>query len=522
MTDLADGLRRFAASIRTRLLLAMVVVLALGLGATAVGTRQVLMARVDERIQGQLSQHAEELRVFAADGLDPETGEGFGGDAPRMLTVFLSQEVPVAGEVMVTYVGGQPARRTAQRVPYRVDTDPSLTARWGRTTETLRGTVDTPAGPFEYLAVPVRTESGPSAVYLAGQFRDVVAAEVDQTVRVTAWVALASLLAGFGIAIGLARRILTPLGRVTQAAEEITESDLSQRLDASGHDEMARLAGTFNGMLDRLELAFAQQQQFVDDAGHELRTPITVIRGHLELLDDADPAERAETRALVLDELDRMHRIVEDLLLLAKAEQPDFVRPSLFDLDELTTTVHRKASAISPDHDWQLDQVGVGQVTGDHHRLTQALVALADNAAKYTPPGTTIGLGSAIAHDEVRLWVRDEGPGVDHDDRDRIFDRFTRGAGGPRRSEGAGLGLAIVRAIARGHGGEVSVESLPDQGAVFTLHLPRVDQDALSPDALLPPPDGPDGPDGPGPGDPADADDTFDLTRPIPVSETPR
>lgn len=485
MTDVLGGVRRVAASIRTRLVLGMIVVLAIGLGATALGTRQVLLARVDERIHGQLAQTAEELRRFAREGVDPDTGRPYGTDAERMLTVFLAREVPSAGEVMITYLDGTPARRTAQRVPYRVDTDPALTARWGDTDQTLRGAVDTPAGPFEYLAVPVRTDAGPRAVFLVGQFRDVVAAEIDQTVRVTGWVALASLVAGIAIAVGLARRILTPLGRVTGTAEEITESDLSRRLVVQGHDEVARLAATFNGMLDRLESAFAQQRQFVDDAGHELRTPITVVRGHLELLDVADPAERAETRALVLDELDRMHRIVDDLLTLAKAEQPDFVHASRFDLDELTTTVHRKAAALSPAHDWQLDQVGVGQVVGDHHRLTQALMALADNAAKYTPAGTTIGVGSAADDDEVRLWVRDEGPGIADEDTERIFDRFARGSSGPRRSDGAGLGLSIVRAIARAHGGDVTVASLPDQGSAFTLRLPllpRHGATASSPD----------------------------------------
>ena len=186
-----------------------------------------------------------------------------------------------------------------------------------------------------------------------GVFRDVVAAEIDQAVRVTGIVAVAALAAAVVLAVGLARRILTPLDEVTRAAREITESDLARRLDVHGDDEVAELSRTFNAMLDRLQAAFATQRAFVDDAGHELRTPITVVRGHLELLDDADPVERAETQALLLDELDRMHRIVEDLLTLARAEQPDFVRPAPFDLDELTTGVHRRARALSTEHTWQ-------------------------------------------------------------------------------------------------------------------------------------------------------------------------
>ncbi len=512
MTDLLAGVQRVAASIRTRLVLAILVVLALALGATAVGTRQVLMARVDERVQDQLRSEAEELHLFAEQGLDPATGEGFGTDAERMLTVFLSREIPGEGEVMITYIDGEPAHRTAQLVPYRVDTDPALTALWGRATETQRGVVDTPAGPFEYLAVPVQAETGPSAVFVAGMFRDIVASEVDQTVRVTAWVALASLVAALGIAVGLARRILTPLGRVTSTAEDITESDLSQRLEVTGHDEVARLAATFNSMLDRLEAAFDQQRQFVDDAGHELRTPITVIRGHLELLDHADPSERPETIALVLDELDRMHRIVEDLLTLAKAEQPDFLRPAPFDLDELTIAVHRKAAAISSVHEWRLDEVGTGHVVGDQQRLTQALMAMADNAAKYTPPGSVIAIGSARDASEARLWVRDEGPGVAPADQERIFDRFARGSEGPRRSDGAGLGLSIVRVIARAHDGEVEVVSLQGQGASFTLRIPATCDQAPSPVDR----DGP-------PADPSPTHrDDLATTRPLPVPESHR
>jgi two-component system OmpR family sensor kinase len=221
-------------------------------------------------------------------------------------------------------------------------------------------------------------------------------------------------------------------------------------------------------MLDRLEVAFASQRAFVSDAGHELRTPITIIRGHLELLGD-DPQERRETIELVSDELDRMTRFVEDLLTLAKAERSDFLRLEDVDLDILTEELMAKASALAP-RDWQLEGVGAGTLRADRQRLTQALMSLAHNAVQHTAEGTRIGLGSELSDGRARLWVSDDGPGIAPADQERIFDRFARAAA--HRPDGTGLGLAIVRAIAEAHGGRVALRSAPGRGSTFTLDLP--------------------------------------------------
>ena len=151
-------------------------------------------------------------------------------------------------------------------------------------------------------------------------------------------------------------RVLAPLRLLTDTARSITETDLTRRIPVSGHDEIAELARTFNAMLDRLERAFASQRAFVDDASHELRTPITIVRGHLELLGD-DPDERRETVALVTDELDRMSRFVDDLLLLARAERDDFLRVGEVELGALTDELLDKA-ARSARARWQLEARG--------------------------------------------------------------------------------------------------------------------------------------------------------------------
>lgn len=468
----SDAVRRQLASIRTRLVLVIIAVLVLGLGGTALVTSRVLEARIDTRIDATLAQEAEELRLFAAQGLNPATGAPFGDDAAALLEVFVTRSVPSEGEVLVALVDDEVVAVTGRGDALGPDIGAELVDLPGWGVETVRSEVATASGPLEYLAVPITSQGEPGGVLVVGVLRDVLAAEVDQTIRVTAVVALIALVVGIALAVALARRILQPLDDITTATQHLGDDDLSLRLAVEGHDEVAQLATAFNAMLDRLEAAFATQRDFVDDASHELRTPLTIVRGHIELLEsDPDPAARRETVALVLDELDRMDRIVGDLLTLARAERPDFVTAAPFEVDELTTATLRKATGLSQQHHWRLGHVAVGSAVGDEQRLAQAMLALAHNAARHTPPGTTVTIGSAVTGRDLQLWVADDGPGVADEDRDRIFERFARGPEGPRAA-GAGLGLAIVRAIAAGHGGTVRLTTPTGGGARFELHLP--------------------------------------------------
>lgn len=266
--------------------------------------------------------------------------------------------------------------------------------------------------------------------------------------------------------------MLAPVRLVRLTARRISETDLTERIPVSGMDDIADLARTFNAMLDRLERAFAVQRSFLDDAGHELRTPITIVRGHLELMGEA-PQDRRETLTLVDDELERMNRIVDDLLVLAKAERPDFLHLSAVDLSGLVADVVANARVIAP-RDWALTDAAGGWAVLDSQRVRQAMLQLAHNATQHTDAGDRIEIGSALVPDraELHLWVRDTGPGVAPEDAERIFQRFTRGGTGRRRSDGAGLGLPIVKAVAEAHGGRVTPHSAPGQGATFRLELP--------------------------------------------------
>ncbi|HEY1119676.1 MAG TPA: HAMP domain-containing sensor histidine kinase, partial [Acidimicrobiales bacterium] len=188
--------------------------------------------------------------------------------------------------------------------------------------------------------------------------------------------------------------------------------------------------------------------------------------------------EIAETKELLLDEVDRMARLVGDLILLAKSDRPDFLRLESVDAGALTADVLAKARGLG-DRAWTLDESADAVITADEQRLTQALLQLADNAVKHTSPGDTVALGSSYDGHRVRLWVRDTGPGVPPDQRDVIFERFGRAAV-PPGDEGFGLGLSIVSAIARAHGGTVAledpvedpVESAAPRGARFVITLP--------------------------------------------------
>jgi two-component system OmpR family sensor kinase len=403
-------------------------------GAGLVVQRTVLLRRLDNEVAASLDQERRELEALAA-GRNPATGQAFEGDVRSIFDTFLRRNVPGEGEVYLTFVDGAPYKTTLAPEGVRLDENPELVQRWSSLQAGETGSLDTGAGPVDYLAVPLRSEGRTAAVFVVANFVQGERDEIESGIRVEAAVGAVVLVAAIGVAWVIAGRLLRPVRDLTDTARSITESDLARRIPVDGDDEIAELADTFNEMLDRLAGAFAAQRAFIDDAGHELRTPITIVRGHLELMGD-DPQDRRETVALVIDELDRMARIVADLLLLAKAEQPDFVQLEPVEIRDLTTELLMKARALG-DRDWRLDACASGRHDG-----------------------------------EVHLWVRDSGPGVDPADRDRIFERFARGGRGPRPSDGAGLGLAIARAVADGHAGRVDLVSRPGAGARFTLVWP--------------------------------------------------
>ncbi|MPY40219.1 HAMP domain-containing histidine kinase [Streptomyces phyllanthi] len=449
--------------------------MAVALASVATTTRSILLRDADQRINGLLSQEAGEFTNLQSRGVDPETGRPF-TDPARLLRVFLERQNADPDEELIGLVGRAgrgPTQIIQQReipvgLPLHKDSD---ARRRIFDSPHPTGTLHRAAGEIRWAKVAVaRYGSEPDAAFVVAFHPGREQQRANEVFRVLLAISGVALLMTTGIAWVVAGRILKPVRLVRAAAAQLTEQDLTRRIPVRGRDDVAALAETFNAMLNRLERAFAAQREFVDDAGHELRTPITIVRGHLELMGD-DPAEREETVRLVTDELDRMSRIVEDLLLLAKAERPDFVTPEPVQLAELTADVYVKARTLG-DRDWQLAEVADAEVVLDPQRITQAMVQLAQNAVQHTTAGQTIRIGSRAEGPGVELYVVDSGPGVQPQDADVIFERFRRGtARRGARGSGAGLGLSIVRAIAEAHGGRVRLHDTEGGGATFVLSL---------------------------------------------------
>jgi signal transduction histidine kinase len=470
--------RRFFSSARARILASYLILL---LFSTAVGTivlREVLLARAGERVDDALVQEIEEFRKLADIGKNPETAQPFGDNVRAIFDVFLERNVPGEAEAFFAYADGElHDRRYA----------PSLEERRLPPIEEYADTTITRRGEFEledetrfrYVAVPVDdTRGNPRGVFAVAIDLSKELDEVNEALQIAVGVNIGVLILASMLAWVIAGRVLQPLRLLRDTARNISESDLTRRIPVEGDDELADLARTFNEMLDRLEEAFASQKSFISDAGHELRTPITIIRGHLDVMGD-DPEERRETLDLVRDELDRMSRLVNDLLLLAKATRPDFLQPETVDLDDLTRELFAKASALAQ-RDWRLASVGTGRIVADRQRITQALMNLSQNAVTHTLNGDAVELGSELRNGRVRFWVKDTGPGVPKHEQARIFERFVRLDRAPA-GEGAGLGLAITRAVAEAHGGRVELDSRPGEGARFTVIIPTEPPQEVSP-----------------------------------------
>lgn len=483
--------RRAGLTVRTRMLAAFLGLSALALLLAGGAAWFLQRGQIDARIDESLTRSANELETLAASGVNPVTGEPF-TSAEDVVVASIQLTVPAHNEGILGLREGRTPLVSQQDVRLRLEDDPELVAALAPLVagdDVVLRSPRTATADYRALVAPVQAIGGagaaPAALVLAYD-RSAEHAEFAQVFRTYAVVALGALVLIGVVGWVVAGRLLQPIRTLSRTAQRIGDTDLSARIPVTGNDDLSDLSRTVNGMLDRLEGSFESQRRLIDDVGHELRTPLTVVRGHLELMDPRDAADASETRDLALDELDRMNRLVDDLVTLATAGRPDFVRPGDTDLGRLLDDVHDKVRTLG-DRRWLVDARADVTVRADGQRLTQALLQLAANAVKFSASGSVVALGSAVSDDgtRVRVWVRDEGVGIPPEQQERIFERFAQATTpGATHPEGAGLGLAIVAAIAEGHGGRVLVASTPGVGSTFTLDLPRVPVAAASPDPV--------------------------------------
>ncbi|MFH7024708.1 MAG: sensor histidine kinase [Heteroscytonema crispum UTEX LB 1556] len=464
-----QGWRRNLFGVRTRLLVWYFVLTACTALVSIQATRQIYCDAVKAKADASLVKEVDRFKLLA--NTQNKKVSEIPKNTAALFDKFLSSYAPTKNEYVVTLLNDRFYKASFGFPPDLLQQHPTLMKEWTSATHFIRGGSATDTERIRYVAQPLNIKGDrgtiiaihdASADYIAG----------TNAIFLVMQVTLVVLLVFFVVAWVTAGRVLYPLRLVTETAHSITESDMTQRIPVQGSDEIAELTTRFNQMLDRLQFAFDSQQKFLNDASHELRTPITIIQGHLEML-EFQPERQQETIALVMDELERMSRLVNDLLLLAKTERPDFLKLKPEELDWLTEELYLKARSLA-NRDWRLESKGLSPIMVDRQRLTQAVMNLVQNAVRHTSDGDSITLGSSIKEDCAYIWVRDTGEGIAPEDQKRIFERFVRATKCDRQFEGYGLGLSIVQAIAQAHNGSIELTSRLGHGSTFTIAIPLI------------------------------------------------
>ena len=330
----------------------------------------------------------------------------------------------------------------------------------------------TDAGDIRTSTVPILLDDEPVATLQIVSPLAPVQREALEAAGLVAAAAGASLLLGGILLTASLWRSLSPLGALADAARSTELRSLATRVaEPEGDDEVGLLAREFNTMLDRLDLASGQQRGFMASIGHELRTPITIARGHLEMLQTigrADPDALDETVTIVREELNRMGRLVDDLLAIARSEMDDFVRPQPVDLVSWFEELELRLSGTAAGADTRIEPPPPVWLTADRDRLAQAVLNLITNAHLHTPDGTRVRVRAELEDAALVVTVSDDGPGIAEDIRDDVFAPFVRAGEAPSST---GLGLSVVHAVVAAHGGTVRLDSGPD-GTLIALVLP--------------------------------------------------
>ncbi len=453
-------------TLRLRLSMLAVVLVAAGLLAAGIATRYELRGFLVDRVDSQLQSAQTPVSLYFARGDTDQGAQGpvLGVLPPGSFAAVITGNSHVAAS---QYFGRGSAPEELQEA---ITSAPDGTSTHG-----------------DYRVYVTHGQAGdgstPVRLVIAAPLHD-VNSTLNRLVMLELLVGLIVLAVVAAIAFWLVRRELRPLVRIEDTAAAIAGGDLTQRVpeEAPG-TEVGDLGRSLNVMLAQIEQAFEQRRQseerlrrFVSDASHELRTPLTSVRGFAELF-HRGAASRPDDLALAMSriesEAERMGVIVEDLLLLANLDQGRPLGQEQFDLEAVLAEMVADHAMLHADWPISFSSSGGSDLVGDELRIRQAIANLLANARAHTPPGTGIAVALATVGDDRTVEVSDNGPGIAADDLPHLFERFYRvDASRARRSGGSGLGLAIVQAIAEAHGGSVGVASVEGEGAAFTIVLP--------------------------------------------------
>ncbi len=460
-------------SIRTRLTLWYSGLLALTFVILGVAAYLLVGYTLDKETDSALRGVAEAL----AERSLTESQRGLPPDVDEVFRRFFGA-VPMAPYFEWLNPGGQ-ARKAPPSTPDLSSLSPEAKANAARGIATFETVDYGERYPVRVITWPVIDSGHLVGVVRVGMSRMNIAKTLSHLLLVMAAlfpVALALAAGGGWLA---ARRALSPVDRMTQTARRIKAGRLGDRIEKSGTgDELDRLADTLNEMLGRLETAFAEMRQFTADASHELQTPLTILRGEIEvaLRSTRRPDEYGEVLRSALEEIQRISLLVEGLLLLARSDAGMLkMERSPVDLVLVAEEVLTRLGAYAPKKGvaLKLGRIEPLVVAGDHFHLRRLLSNLVDNAIKYTPAGGTVTVEIAQDGGDAVIAVSDTGIGIPAGEQQNIFQRFYRSADARSQPQGgSGLGLSIVRSIAEAHGGSVGVESEPGRGSAFRVRLP--------------------------------------------------
>jgi two-component system OmpR family sensor kinase len=464
--------RRWGTAARLTTYLSLV--LAIVLGLALLGLLRAFSSQTDASTTRSLVAELKAFAVAAAQRPPTQSFDAFSDNylRTRVLPDGETLTVGLADGTLIGSAGTEGLLHTA------------VIRRWAALTPPSGTREHVTLGSRHYLLVAAPVTSAGRPIGMVAAAADLAQANRDfGRVRALALgEGLIALLAGCAGAYLLLRRLLRRIGRITTTAADIGSGALDRRLrETDAGDEVGQLASTFDAMADQLSDVMATQRRLLSDVSHQLRTPLTVAQGHLEVLQRSpfDAHDVDETVTLVLDEIEHMKALVERLLMLGRAMEPDFLSTEPVDLRSFCADLFDTAQVLA-NRRWMLPAVPDVVVDVDAAKLRGALLNLIDNAVRATRDGDVIALVVATAPPrDVEIAIEDSGPGIPPERRELVLQRFARP--GAADTQGSGLGLAIVRAVAEAHGGSVVVGDSRFGGCRISLRLPVAAESAVPP-----------------------------------------